>query len=121
MKLAFSQVSSEFRDAVAIYTDTHLRKFDRLLKHYLSESCQWHASLEVLPRTSEFSFSLDLKIPSGVFHATGVGADIRASVNAAFKEIESQYKKHQQKVRKDYIWKRKRVRMLKPGELPTGD
>jgi ribosome-associated translation inhibitor RaiA len=41
-----------------------------------------------------------------------VGADVRKSVKAAFAEIEAQVKKHQEKLRKDYTWKRKRPRVI---------
>ena len=42
--------------------------------------------------------------------ATGVGPDPRARTKTAFAEIEQQVKKHQEKLRKDYMWKRKRGR-----------
>ncbi len=56
-------------------------------------------------------------------HATGTGADARAAAKAAFAEIERQLKKHQEKLRKDYLWKRKRPRsgILAPGEVPSAD
>jgi ribosome-associated translation inhibitor RaiA len=42
-------------------------------------------------------------------HASGTGTDPRASAKMAFTEIEVQVKKHQGKLRKDYLWKRKRA------------
>jgi hypothetical protein len=51
-----------------------------------------------------------------------VGADVPTSAKAAFAEIEAQVKKHQEKLRKDYVWKRKRGRPApKLSELPTAD
>jgi ribosome-associated translation inhibitor RaiA len=56
-------------------------------------------------------------------HATGVGDDVRASAKNAFAEIERQVKKHQEKLRKDYMWKRKRPRAAipEPSEAPSAD
>jgi ribosome-associated translation inhibitor RaiA len=78
--------------------------------------------MEKVPRKTEFSFALNLTLPTGTFHATGVGADVPTSAKAAFAEIEAQVKKHQEKLRKDYVWKRKRGRPApKLSELPTAD
>ena len=41
---------------------------------------------------------------------TGTGDNIRASCKQAFSELQSQVKKHQSRLRKDYEWKRKRPR-----------
>lgn len=61
-------------------------------------------------------------LPTGTLHATGAGPDPRASTKAAFAEIEQQVKKHQEKLRKDYMWKRKRGRAApKLGEVPSAD
>jgi len=43
-------------------------------------------------------------------HATGTGANVRASCKQAFHEMEVQVKKHQSLLRRDYEWKRKRPR-----------
>ena len=121
MNIAYSQVDVQYRAAVETAASPHLKKLDRLLKHYPPDASHLHGSLDKIPRNGEFTFSLDLKIPTGALHASGQGADIRSSLNAAFKEIETQFKKHQQKLRKDYVWKRKRVRALKPGEIASAD
>jgi len=49
-------------------------------------------------------------LPTGTLHATGVGDNIRAACKKAFAELEVQVKKHQSRLRKDYEWKRKRLR-----------
>jgi ribosome-associated translation inhibitor RaiA len=65
---------------------------------------------------------VNLSLPTGTLHATGVGADVLGSAKAAFAELETQVKKHQQKLRKDYVWKRKRaVSMPAPHEVPSSD
>jgi ribosome-associated translation inhibitor RaiA len=45
------------------------------------------------------------------------------AAKGAFAELESQVKKHQQKLRKDYVWKRKRARpaTLQPSDATSTD
>ena len=81
-----------------------------------------HGSLEKTPRKTEFNFSLNLNLPTGTMHATGAGADVLGSAKAAFAELEVQVKKHQAKLRKDYVWKRKRaIALPTPREAPSSD
>ncbi len=110
MKITYSNIDGEVRKFVEEESEHYIEKFNRLLKRYSPDIVQLRASLEKAPRKTEFSYSLHLTLPTGVLHATGVGADVRMSMKAAFAEIEVQVKKHQQKLRKDYTWKRKRPR-----------
>jgi ribosomal subunit interface protein len=122
MKIIYSHIAAESRLTVESQFERHIEKFDRLLKHYDPDSVELHGSLEKVPRKNEFSFSLNLKMPTATLHSTGTGTDIPTSVKAAFAEIETQVKKHQEKLRKDYLWKRKRGPGLpKLGEIPTAD
>ena len=122
MKITYSHVPAEYRKAIEDDFDRHVDKLNRLLKHYEPDSVELHSSMEKVPRTGEFSFSLNLKMPTGTLHCTGVGADVPASAKVAFAEIEVQLKKHQEKVRKDYVWKRKRGRpAARLSELPSAD
>jgi ribosomal subunit interface protein len=110
MKITYSNIEADFRKPIDDEAAHHIEKLNRLLKRYAPDSVQLHASMEKMPRKTEYSFSLNLVLPTGTLHATGVRADIRASAKEAFTEIEHQVKKHQEKLRKDYIWKRKRAR-----------
>jgi ribosome-associated translation inhibitor RaiA len=122
MKITFSNIEAVYRKAIEDDFSRHVEKLKRLLKHYDPESIELHSSLEKVPRKNEFSFSLNLILPTGKLHATGVGGDVPASAKTAFAEIEAQVKKHQQKVRKDYVWKRKRGRASpKLSEVPSSD
>lgn len=122
MKIVYSQISDESRPAIELEFERHRPKFDRLLKHYEPDLVELHGSLDTIPRRSEFDLSLNLKLPTGTLHATGVGSDIPSSTKAAFAELEAQIKKHQQKLRKDYVWKRKRGRGVpKLGEIGSAD
>jgi len=122
MKITYTNIGPDFRKAVEDEFVRHTKKLDRLLVHYNPDLVLLHSSMEKMPRRSEFSFSLNLNLPTGTLHATGIGADVAASAKVAFAEIEVQVKKHQQKLRKDYVWKRKRGRAApRLSELPTAD
>src|SRR6195256_4815617 len=69
-----------------------------------------HGGFSKNPHNQEHSFSINLSLPTGTLHATGVGGNIRAACKKAFAELEVQVKKHQSRLRKDYEWKRKRLR-----------
>ncbi|MFZ3215081.1 MAG: hypothetical protein WA192_03385 [Candidatus Acidiferrales bacterium] len=122
MKITYSHVQAEFHTVVEHETERHAAKLNRILKRYAPDLVYLHGSLEKTPRKTEYSFSLNLNLPTGTMHATGVGADVLGSAKAAFAELEVQVKKHQAKLRKDYVWKRKRA--LSPpaqSEAPSSD
>jgi ribosome-associated translation inhibitor RaiA len=120
MKITYSNIEAVARQTAAEEVARHVEKLNRLLKRYPPDSVFLHGSLEKTPRKIEFGFSLHLALPTGPLHATGLGSDIPTSAKAAFAEIEAQVKKHQQKLRKDYVWKRKRGRHVpKLGEIPA--
>ncbi len=122
MKITYSNISAQDRKSVEEDFGRHLQKLNRLLKRYAPDLVHLHSSLEKTPRKSEFGFSLHLTLPTGPLYATGLGPDVRASARAAFAELEAQVKKHQQKLRKDYVWKRKRGRRtLDASELSSAD
>lgn len=122
MKITYRNIDAEHRHAVQDDFGRHVEKLNRLLKKYAPDLVELHASLEKTPRKSELSFSLHLTLPTGALYATGLGPDVRSSAKAAFTELEGQVKKHQQKLRKDYVWKRKRSRReLEPSGAPSAD
>ena len=86
-------------------------KLGKLLKTYVPDLVQLHGAFEKHPRKVEYTFSLNLSLPTGTLHATGTGPDMRLSAKKTFSELESQVKKHQSKLRRDYQWKRKRRRV----------
>jgi len=120
MKITYSQIENRYREAIETELSHQVAKLNRLLKHYQPDSLQLHASMEAAPRKAGFDFSLHLALPTGKLHATGHGSDVLGAAKAAFAEILLQAKKHQEKVRKDYVWKRKRGQGVpKLGESPA--
>jgi ribosome-associated translation inhibitor RaiA len=86
----------------------HTGKLGKLLKSYAPDAVQLRGVFAKNPHNAEHSFSLNLSLPTGTLHATGMGSGVRTSCKQAFSELESQIKKHQSLLRRDYEWKRKR-------------
>jgi ribosomal subunit interface protein len=110
MKLSVSYKHVDSHEAVEEQSARHLNKLSRLLKSYQPDLVQLHGVFSKNPHNQEHSFSLNLSLPTGTLHATGTGDNVRASCKKAFSELEVQVKKHQERLRKDYEWKRKRPR-----------
>jgi len=111
MKVAISYKDVEKHQPAEKEVARFASKLSRLLKTYDPDLLQLRGAFSQNPRNGEFIFSANLALPAGTLHATGSGAHIRASCKQAFAELESQVKKHQAKLRKDYEWKRKRPRL----------
>ena len=112
MKLSISYKHVDTHETVEKQNERHLEKLSRLLKTYEPDLVQLHGAFSKNPHNHEHSFSLNLSLPTGTLHATGIGDNMRASCKKAFSELEVQVKKHQSRLRKDYEWKRKRPRTL---------
>jgi len=122
MKISYSNIHAEQRKEVEDESQRHVQKLDRLLKKYSPDLISLHVTLDKTPRKPEFELSLNLVLPTGTLHSTGAAPDPRGCAKVAFAEIEVQLKKHQQKLRKDYVWKRKRSgTALKAFEVPSAD
>jgi ribosome-associated translation inhibitor RaiA len=107
MNISISCRHVESRTPVETETSRHLDKLTKLLKSYSPDLVQFHGGFEKHPRKVEFTYSLNLSLPTGTLHATGAGPDVRQSVKKAFTELKMQLKKHQSRLRRDYVWKRK--------------
>ncbi|HUJ32172.1 MAG TPA: HPF/RaiA family ribosome-associated protein [Candidatus Acidoferrum sp.] len=122
MKISYSNIHAGLRKEMEHESKHHIEKLNRLLKRYSPDLVKLHGILGKTPRKAGYDLSLNLILPTGTLHATGNGADVRASAKEAFTEIVDQLKKHQQKLRKDYVWKRKRGgALLKARQVPSAD
>ena len=108
MKLSLNYKHVESHKPVEVEVERHTAKLQKLLKSYSPDLVQLHGGFSVNPRTQELSCALTLSLPSGTLRATGEAAAVRTSCKKAFSDLEAQVKKHQEKLRKDYEWKRKR-------------
>jgi ribosomal subunit interface protein len=110
MKLSVSYKNVESQQPVEAEVERHRGKLEKLLKSYAPDLVQLHGVFARNSHKAEQSCTLNLSLPTGTLHATATGASVRASCKKAFAELETQVKKHQAKLRKDYEWKRKRPR-----------
>jgi len=110
MKLSISYKHVQSQDSVEVDVERHLGKLKKLLQSYSPDLVQLHGVFAKNPHKEEHSCKLNLSLPTGTLHATGTGKNVRASCKKSFSELESQVKKHQSLLRKDYQWKRKRSR-----------
>jgi ribosomal subunit interface protein len=108
MKISISYRHIESPQAVESALQRHVSKIGKLLKSYAPDLVQLHGGFEKQPHRAEYTFSVNLSLPTGTLHATGAGPDAATSARKAFVELETQIKKHQSRLRKDYEWKRKR-------------
>ena len=114
MKINLSYKDVHSHEAVEKEVTRWTGKLGKLLKSYEGDLVQLHGAFEKHPRRIEYSFSLSIGLPTGTLHALGKAANVRASVRQAFADIERQVKKHKEKLRHDYEWKRKRPRSFAP-------
>ena len=110
MNVSINYNGIESRQPVEAEVDRLVGKLGKFLKSYSPDLVQLHGALEKHPRKVEYTFSLNLSLPTGTLHSTGVAPDLRLSAKQAFADLERQVKKHQAKLRRDYQWKRKRSR-----------
>ena len=110
MKISLSYKDAHSHEAVEREVLRSTGKLEKLLKSYDGDLVQLHGAFEKHPRRIEYSFSVSIKMPTGTLHALGKGDDARSSVHHAFVDLVRQVKKHQEKLRHDYEWKRKRPR-----------
>jgi ribosomal subunit interface protein len=111
MKICIRYKNVETPKPVETAVEGYVRKIEKLLQHYAPDLVQLHGSFEKHPHRAEYVCSVDLSLPTGKLCATAPGSDARASARKAFVELAAQIKKHQSRLRKDYEWKRKRVRV----------
>jgi ribosome-associated translation inhibitor RaiA len=114
MKLSISYKHVEPHKAVEKEVEHCTGKLKRLLKSYEPDLIQLHGVFSKNPRFEEYSLALNLVLPAATLHATGTRANTLASCKQAFSELQTQVKKHQSRLRKDYEWKRKRPRPSTP-------
>ena len=108
MNLTLSYRNVEKTGAVEELVQRHLNKLSKLLKTYKPELIHLHGTFDRNSHKSEYYLSLNLGLPSGQIHCTGQGQDLPVAVRNAFAELRRQFKKHMEKLRGDYEWKRKR-------------
>lgn len=111
MKLSISYKHVDSQEPVEAEVQRQVVKLNKLLQSYSPDLVQLHGVFSKNPHKEEQSCTLNLSLPTGTLHATGVAPNVRAGCKKAFSELEAQVKKHQSRLRKDHEWKRKRPRV----------
>ena len=114
MKLSLHYKTDEYREQVEKEVVRHVAKLERWLRHYEPDLVQLHGTLGKHPRNDHYVLTLNLTLPTGTLRVTEENAEARYCARQAFDDLELQIKKHQARLRKDYEWKRKRVRKEVP-------
>ena len=110
MKLSISYKHVDAHEAIEKDVDRHVAKLTKLLKAYAPDLVQLHCVFGMNAHKEQYFCTLNLSLPTGSLHTTSAGKNVRASCKMAFSDLETQLKKHQSLLRKDYQWKRKRPR-----------
>jgi ribosome-associated translation inhibitor RaiA len=108
MKTSIQRGDIKMLPADESVTERHLKKMGALLKTYDPDLVQFRGTFKKQARRTAFVFEATLSLPTGTLHATGEGPAPGAAARQGFAELESQIKRHQALLRKDYQWKRKR-------------
>src|SRR5260370_42604401 len=93
MKLSISYKHVDAHETVEKQNERHLEKLSRLLKTYEPDLVQLHGVFSKNPHNHEHSFSLNLSLPTGTLHATGMAENMRATGKKAFIELAWQPKR----------------------------
>jgi ribosomal subunit interface protein len=116
MKTAISYKNVDVPSTVEPAVERHIEKIEVLLQSYDPDLVQLHCSFEKHTKRSTYAFDVSVSLPSGTLHATAEAVNAVTSARKGFSELESQIKKHQSRLRKDYEWKRKRPTKARPAK-----
>src|SRR3984893_18694317 len=83
MKLSISYKHVDAHETVEKQNERHIEKLSRLLKRDEPDLVQLHGAFSKNAHNQEHSFSLNLSLPTGTLHATGIGDNMRASCKQA--------------------------------------
>jgi len=114
MKISLSYRGLESHNGFQRLVTHHCEKLAKLLTAFNPDLVQCHGAIEYHRKKSEYGLSLNLVLPTATLHAVHMAKDAHSTVHQVFVELESQLKKHRDKLRHDHEWKRKRGRPRTP-------
>lgn len=116
MNVTVQYKCDDFRPQIEHDISRFSAKLERWLGRYESDLLVLHACYGKHARKRIYMVVLNLKFPRAALHASAGNAEARFAVRRAFDELEMQVSKHQRLSRRDYEWKRKRLRSPAPAE-----
>ena len=90
MKLSLSYKNIDSPKPVEMVGNRHIRKLEALLKHYAPDLVQLRGHFTRQLRRNQFTFSVNLSLPTGGLNAVGEGPDPKVCAREAFTELEAQ-------------------------------
>lgn len=119
MNIHFSYKNCQRAPDVERLLERRVEKLRKLLRVYEPELVHLHGSLELQSPKEGFVVSLNLRLPTGQFHASEGTRHSASSLRAAFDELERQLQKHKELLRREDLWKRRRPRNFRGSEYPV--
>ena len=110
MNLIVQYKCDDFRPQMEQDITRYTAKMERWLERYDPDLISLHACYEKHSRKKIYTVTLNLTLPSATLHASASNGEARFALRHVFDELEMQVSKHQRLARKDYEWKRKRLR-----------
>jgi ribosomal subunit interface protein len=110
MNLIVQYKCDDFRPQMEQEINRYVAKMERWLERFDSDLISLHACYDKHSRKKIYTVTLNLNLGSATLHASASNAEARFALRHAFDEMETQVSKHQRLARKDYEWKRKRLR-----------
>lgn len=110
MNLTVQYKCNEFRPQIEEDLARWGTKLERWLERYSADLVSLHACYDKHLRKRSYVITLNLNLAGVTLHASAIHAEARFALRRAFDELEHQVNKHQSRLRKDYEWKRKRLR-----------
>jgi ribosome-associated translation inhibitor RaiA len=110
MKCSITFKNMDSNQAIEKEVELQVTKLEKLLKSHSPDLLHLHATFSKVPRTDDFSCALNLVVLSDTLRSTAIAATLRTCCKTSFGDLAEQVKKRQALLRKDYVWKRKRLR-----------
>lgn len=114
MNVTVQYKCGDFRPQIERGITQYSSKLEKWLGRYDSDVVTLHACYDKHARKKIYTVILNLKIPGATLHASAGNAEARFALSRAFDELEIQVSKHLRLARRDYEWKRKRLRRTVP-------
>ncbi|HVB35151.1 MAG TPA: hypothetical protein VNJ52_12375 [Patescibacteria group bacterium] len=110
MNVTVQYKCGDFRPQIEHGITQYAAKLEKRLGQYDADVVTLHACYDKHARKRIYTVILNLKVPGATLHVSAGNAEARFALSRAFDELEIQVTKHQRLARKDYEWKRKRLR-----------
>jgi ribosomal subunit interface protein len=110
MNVTVQYKCDDFRPQIEQDITRYAGKMDRWLERYDPDLVSLHVCYKKHSRKHSYAVNVNLILPSVTLHASASNGEARFALRRAFDEMELQVNKHQRLSRKDYEWKRKRLR-----------